>query len=153
MSEISSSTVTIRLFGAELDPNHVTQLLSGTPSAAAKKGEKIIKPDGRERIVKRGFWRLEYGERDEIGLEEKIEILLAKLTNNLESWQDVTRNIEIADIYCGLFIDHWNEGFTLSPSIMRKISDRNLTIGFDIYSPTDTWYRNNEESEMSEEST
>ena len=153
MSEISSSTVTIRLFGAALDPDRVTQLLKGTPTAAAKNGDKIIKPDGMERIVKRGFWRLEYGERDEIGLEEKIEIVLAKLTDNLESWQDVTRNLEIADIYCGLFIDKWNEGLTLSPYVMRKISDRNLTIGFDIYSPTDTWYRNNEESEMSEDST
>ncbi len=153
MSEISSSTVTIRLLGAELDPDHVTQLLRGTPSAAAKTGDKIIKPDGRERIVKRGFWRLEYGKRDAMGLEEKIEILLAKLTDNLESWQDVTRNLESADIYCGLFIDNWNEGFTLSSSMIKKISDRNLTIGFDIYSPTDTWFRNDKESERSDEST
>ena len=152
MSAISSSTVTIRLFGAKLDPDHVTQLLGCVPSAAAKKGEKIIKPDGRERIVKRGSWRLEYGEKNEVGLEEKIQILLAKLTDNLESWQEVTRNLEIADIYCGLFIDNWNEGLELSPSIMRKIADRNLTIGFDIYSPTDTWYRNDEECETSEES-
>jgi hypothetical protein len=140
MSDISRSTTSIRLFGAELDPEYVTQRLGYTPSSAAKKGDKLTKPDGKIRIVKMGFWRLWYGESDSV-LEEKIELLLGRLTDNLDAWQEITKDLEVADIFCGLFIDRWNEGFELSPSIMRKISDRNLKIGFDIYSPTDSWDR------------
>ena len=82
MSDISRSTVSIRLFGTELEPEHVTQLLGCTPSSSAKTGEKLTNSNGKERIVKKGFWHLDYGESDEIALEEKIEILLSKLTEN-----------------------------------------------------------------------
>jgi hypothetical protein len=51
-----------------------------------------------------------------------------------------------------LFIDNWNEGFALSPTTLRKISERNLEIDFDIYSPTDTWSAEDKEGEIPEES-
>jgi len=152
MSNISRSTVSIRLFGSELDPEQITQLLSCEPSSAAKTDEKIITSKGKERIIKKGFWFLNYGESDELIIEEKIETLFGKMTDNLESWREVTRNLDTADIFCGLFIDNWNEGFLLSQSTLRKISERNLEISFDVYSPTDTWYGENEENETSKES-
>ena len=82
---------------------------------------------------------MSYGESDNVILEEKIEQLFGKLTDNLDIWREITQSVEGADIFCGLFIDEWNEGFTLSTPITKKISDRNLEIGFDIDSPTDSW--------------
>jgi len=152
MADISCSTVSIRLFGSELNPEKITQLLGCEPSSAAKTGEKIIKRNGQERIVKKGFWLLDYGECDNVLIEEKIDFLFGKLTNNLESWQEATKNLDTADIFCGLFIDNWNEGFILSQNALRKISERNLEIGFDVYSPTDTWYSESKEGEIPEES-
>src|SRR5688572_17571166 len=122
MAQISRTTVSIRFFGKELDHEFVSQQLSCTPSSAARTGEKIITPNGKERIIKRGYWRLEYGDSDEILLEKKIKLLFAKMTDDLGSWQEVTRTADIAEIFCGLFIDTWNEGFTLSPSTLRMIS-------------------------------
>jgi hypothetical protein len=139
MSDISRSTVSIRLYGIKLDPEYLTQCLGCSPSRAAKSGDTFIKPDGTTRIVKKSFWLLSYGDSDAVDLEEKIELLFAKLTDNLDVWQEITKNAKVADLFCGLFIDRWNEGFELSPSIMKKISDRNLEIGFDIYTPTDSW--------------
>jgi hypothetical protein len=55
MVDISLSTVSVRLFGAELNPEEITQLLGCEPSSAAKTGEKIINENGQERIVKKGF--------------------------------------------------------------------------------------------------
>ncbi len=120
MSDISRSAVSIRFYGAKLNPNYITQLLGCEPSSAAKTGEKIIRSNGTERIVKKGFWFLNYGESDEIVIGEKIETLFGKMTDNLDSWREVTRNLDTADIFCGLFIDNWNEGFSLSQSIMKK---------------------------------
>jgi uncharacterized protein DUF4279 len=83
MADISRSTVSIRLFGSELHPEEITQLLGCEPSSAAKTGEKIIKRNGQERIVKKGFWLLDYGESDDVLVENKIEFLFGKLTDNL----------------------------------------------------------------------
>ena len=152
MADISRSAVSIRLFGSELNPEKITQLLGCEPSSAAKTGEKIIKRNGQERIVKKGFWLFDYGESDDVLVEKKIELLFGKLTDNLESWQEATKNLDLADVFCGLFIDNWNEGFTLSPATLRKISERNLEIDFDVYSPTDTWYAESKEGEIPEES-
>ena len=139
MPNISRSTVSLRLFDKKLDPENLTQLLGCTPSYSASAGETLILPNGKTRLVKIGYWRLEYGDSDAIDLEEKIELLLAKLTDNLDAWQKATKTIKTADLFCGLFLDTWNEGFQLSPNLLRKIAERNLTISFDLYSPTDSW--------------
>jgi hypothetical protein len=147
MTDISGSTVSIRFFGSELNPERITQLLGCGPSSAAKTGEKIIKKNGREITVQKGVWLLSYGESDEVLVEEKIERLFGKLTDDLESWREVTKDLDSADVFCGLFIDNWNEGFTLSPAITRKISERNLEINFDVYSSIDTWQEESKESQ------
>lgn len=140
MAAISRSTVSLSFWGIHLDPEYLTNSLGCIPSLAAKTGETFsFKPDGKKRIAKKGFWRLEYGESDAVDLEEKIELLLTKLTDNLDVWQGTTKNAETADLFCGLFLDTWNEGFQLSPNLLRKIAERNLTISFDLYSPTDSW--------------
>jgi len=38
------------------------------------------------------------------------------------------------DIFCGVFLDDWNRGFDLPPQVLKMLSDRGITIGFDIYS-------------------
>lgn len=140
MPNISRSTVSLRLWGIHLDPELVTQSLGCAPSSAAKAGETFsFKPNGKQRIAKRGFWSLKYGDSDAVDLEEKIELLLGKLTDDLNAWQEATKNAKTADLFCGLFIDNWNEGFEFSPSLLKKIAERNLKISFDVYSPTNTW--------------
>jgi hypothetical protein len=146
MPEISRSTVSLRIFGININPDLLTQSLGCSPSLAAKRGESFsFKPDGKKRIAKEGFWRLEYEENDALNLEEKIEFLLGHLTNDLNAWQVATQDARGADLFCGLFIDHWNEGFELSPKLLRKIGERNLQLSFDVYSPTNTWRSNTDE--------
>jgi hypothetical protein len=145
MSAINRSTASMRLFGFELDPAYITQVLGCEPSSAARRGDRISKPEKPERIATRGFWHLEYGNADELNIEAKIEVLLEKLTNDLAAWREATKDLDVADIYCGLFLDDVNEGFTLSPSLLKKIADRNLKIGFDIYSSPNSWDDENEE--------
>jgi hypothetical protein len=151
MTEISRSTISIRFYGKNLDPVFISAQLKGQPDAAAKTGEMIIQPNRRDRLARKGCWRLEYGESDEMILEDKIELLLGKLTDDLAAWQAVKETVEVADIFCGLFLDNWNEGFSLSASTMEKISGRGLEINFDVYSPTDTWYAEDQASEFEDD--
>ena len=142
MSEISRSAASIRFYGPDLDPEMLSQLLGASPTRSGRKGEPQSGSDGDDsRTNRTGFWLIDYGEPDETDLEEKVESLLRKLTDNLEIWQEITAAYQV-DVFCGLFLDGWNEGFELSPELMKKLADRGLPIGFDIYSPTDSWENN-----------
>ncbi len=137
MSAISRSAVSIRIFGKFLDPDQITALLGCSPSTSGKTDEIIFSESGIPRKIRKGFWFIENGESDAVDLEEKINLLLDKLTGNLEVWQQITREYK-ADIFCGLFMNNINEGFTFTPTLMRKLADRNVKIGFDIYTSVNT---------------
>jgi hypothetical protein len=138
MSAISRSTISIRFFGKNLVPEQLTTMLGCYPTRSGKTGEDIVNKSGTSRKIRKGFWHLEYGESDAVDLEEKVNQLLEKLTGDLEVWQEITQKYK-ADVFCGLFIDKFNEGFAFSPNIMRKLADRNLEIDIDIYAPVNTW--------------
>lgn len=70
MSEISRSTISIRIFGKSLNPDWLTAQLGCCPTEAGKTGDMIINKQGINRRVKEGFWRLEYGDSDAVDLEE-----------------------------------------------------------------------------------
>ncbi len=133
MGDISRTKVGIRIFGDDLIPDEVTDLLQCQPTEVRTKGD-IRGSKGNPRIVTTGSWRLHVDENDTSILEEKVEKLLKQLTDNLSIWEQITDRFK-TDIFCGLFLEDFNEGFSLSPEIMKKLTDRNLEIGFDIYLP------------------
>jgi thiamine kinase-like enzyme len=78
-------------------------------------------------------WSIMLSTKNTIPLEEKIETLFSYFTDDKDIWTDVAKKLD-ADIFCGLFLDNWNEGFIFTPNLLKKICDRNLEIGFDFYS-------------------
>lgn len=134
MADIDRSTISLRIVGLDLDPDEITHRLGCLPTAAAKTGDTRTNQRGEVRIIREGFWRLDSGEPDALPLETKVIDLLAKLTNDIDIWRDITHFYRI-DLFCGLFLRRWNEGFTLTPSILCLLAERQIVIGFDIYSP------------------
>ena len=136
MSGIDRSTISLRIFGPDLDPETITRQLGYPPTAAAKTGDIRTNQRGETRVVREGFWRLESGESDTIPIEVKVHDLLGKLTDNSDTWHDIVRHYRV-DLFCGLFMAVSNEGFTLSSSVSRLLAERQIAIGFDIYGPID----------------
>ena len=132
MGEINRSIVSLRIMGKELDPDEITELFQCVPTQTHRRGEKRNTKGKVIKTWKKGLWSLQSGEIDSSPLEYKINTLLSKITDDIEIWNKVTQNFE-ADLFCGIFLGSFNEGFELSPDILRKISDRGLKIGFDIY--------------------
>ena len=133
MSNISKNRVSLRIFGPDLLPEEISDLLQCLPTKSGKAGDIDPRQKRRTRVVKEGFWLLGSDESDDSFLERKVEMLLNKLTNDLEIWKDITTKFRV-DIFCGLFLDNFNEGFDIGPDLLRKLGERNLKIGFDIYS-------------------
>lgn len=42
-----------------------------------------------------------------------------------------------ADVFCGLFMEDFNEGISLSHETLQKLAERGLMIDFDIYNNSD----------------
>ena len=124
---IDQSTVSIRFIGEGLNPDEISKRLLLTESV-----RPIVKTKGKRTIV----WSVGYPEADPDELGRKIEILLDWFTKDITIWKEIA-GIYKGEIFCGLFLDGWNRGFELSIELLRAISDRDLSIGFDIYSPTD----------------
>lgn len=97
------------------------------------KGDVI--PDTRyHRIASIGSWMLKTKLGKKTPLPDKIEDLIEKLTADLKVWAAINRRFSV-DIFCGVFLDEWNRGYELPHALVKKIADRGLRIGFDIYGP------------------
>ena len=67
-------------------------------------------------------------------LEGQIRELLAGTTTDLNVWQYLGQSLKV-DIFCGLFMDEWNEGETLNPETLKLLGDRGINLALDIYAP------------------
>jgi len=137
VGQIARSAVSLQFWGIDLDPDELTAALGHAPSREAKRGQVIRHPGGREQVMKRGVWDLRYGVPDSTEVEYKIDHSLALLTADISVWRRLTARYT-PRVACRLFLDEANEGFSLSPSASKALSDRNLPIDLDIYASTDS---------------
>jgi len=133
--EFDRSKVTLRIFGDNLSPDEITKSLGVSPSRSEKKGDVTIgKSSNTQRIAKTGRWSLETNLPDEIDVEIKINNLLDSVTNDSLVWSELSAKYKI-DIFCGLFMEAENRGFSLSVSTLRRLASLGIEVGFDIYAP------------------
>jgi hypothetical protein len=130
---VDSASVSLRIFGEDVDPVEISMLLGCEPTEAARTGETLTRPNGRTRMVSMGFWSLS-SDRQATDLADQIESLLAKLTNDAAVWQSLTERFDV-DLFCGLFLETTNRGVSLPAHLMTALGERGLRIGFDIYAP------------------
>ena len=44
----------------------------------------------------------------------------------------LTRRFKV-DLFCGLQMEEWNRGLSFSPETLRRVAERGLELGLDIY--------------------
>jgi Domain of unknown function (DUF4279) len=64
-------------------------------------------------------------------VEEVILDLLGRLPTDPGVWHLLSQKYRM-DLFCGLFLEASNRGFSLSAGTCRALADRGLEIGFDI---------------------
>jgi hypothetical protein len=84
--------------------------------------------------ARRGLWRIEAAARLDGDLDAQLRELLSRVHADSQAWSGVQKRWGV-DVFCGLFLERPNRGVSLSNASLRSLSDRNLTIGFDIYAP------------------
>ena len=119
--------------GDDLDPDEVTNLLGREPDFGHRKGQEIVAPkSGRTRISRSGMWRLKCKARTPEDLDGQISELLDQLTSDPAVWDDISSRFKI-DLFVGLMMKERNEGCLVSESSMRRLGERGIALGLDIY--------------------
>jgi hypothetical protein len=136
MPTLSRSTIALRIFGDTLNPDELTQRLGHPPSSAANTGETITSAYAAIRVVRQGFWILDHHEHSAEGIEGQINHLFGKLTTDIQVWHEITQAYHV-DLFCGVFMDYANEGFSLSSTTTQLLAERNVPISFDMYAPVE----------------
>ena len=138
---VDRTTVTLRIFGDDLNHTEVSRLLGCQPSKAHAKGEArfiegdallIAKTFGLERIARTGSWQLKSDEDRDVDLAAQIEKLLSRVNGDLDVWKKLTEKYEV-DLFCGLFLEDIARELWLSAEVLQMLAARRLSIGFDIY--------------------
>ena len=113
---VDRSTASLRVAAEGADILEVSRLLGAT-SHANPKGWRLRAPDALNQ-----------------DLQLQIAWLLDQLTSDLTKWGAVTSRWKV-DLFCGLFLERPNCGVELDAATLRRVAERNVSIGFDIYAP------------------
>jgi Domain of unknown function (DUF4279) len=134
--EVDESSVSLRFFGNDLEPDTITTILGVCPTKSYRKGD-VFRGKKYDYIQKIGSWRYHHTRRcAEISLEEQLNSLFDLIAVDLDVWRDLTTKFK-ADLFCGLWLKEWNRELDFSPAILMRIAERGLRISLDIYCESD----------------
>ena len=97
------------------------------------KGIPLVLSDGaKKRVPKFTNWTLAMlrEETDEWDLCEAAKLLLARVSADLRTWEEITSQSEIVMSF-GLSMDGSNRGYTLDTELLRCLSERSIRADFD----------------------
>ncbi len=133
MAEPTETAASLRISGADLDPEVVTAILGKHPSATALKGDVLCAGQKRERIAQLGFWRLKASRRSPGDIDAHVKDLLDGTTDDVAAWLSVTSKYH-TDLFCGLFLKEEMAGLSISPNTLQTLGERGISLELDIYS-------------------
>jgi Domain of unknown function (DUF4279) len=131
MAQVSRSVATLRIAGADLNPEEITQLLGRSPTRAYRKGDAVAAGSGT-RIATFGHWQLHASDAEPEDLNRQVAQLLAGLTQDLQVWSRIAGRYRL-DLFCGLFMRESSEGISLSPATLHSLGQRSIKLDLDIY--------------------
>ena len=132
MASIRANSVSLRIFGDDLDPEGVSALLGGSPSWAHSKGDAL---DGDALPAATGAWVLESALSETAEIEDHVAELFGKLTSDQDEWSTLTNQFAV-DVRCELEAGDEGEGFDLSPRLAAALAERGVVISFSLLGPS-----------------
>ena len=125
----------IEITAEDLNPDEITSLLGVRPTTQHKRGEPVFNKDHtRKRLPKFGRWSLglESSETDEWDTNEAVKQLIARFPTDPTVWGAISERAKIR-LTLALFLENFNQGFSIDPDVLRWLADRNVALDIDIY--------------------
>jgi Domain of unknown function (DUF4279) len=110
--EVDESSVSLRFFGDDLDPDVITIMLGISPTKSYRKGD-VFRGKTFDRIQTIGSWRYHHTWRcKDFSLEDQLNSLFDLLPVDLDILRELTTKFQ-SDLFCGLWLKQWNRGLDL----------------------------------------
>ena len=130
---VTESSATLGIYADGLDPAAVTALLGVAPTRVHSRGDRR---GPRSPPFERGAWLLSVRGTAPLGPEEMTTELLDRLPSDAATWATLGDRYEV-QLRIAIHVDGGNQGFDLSPAVMRRIAALGATVVFDIYADAD----------------
>ena len=127
---------TLRVVGDDLKPAELTELLGVTPSTSYLKGDVLTSKRGATRAAPTGYWSLEAEDSSPADLDLQVAHLLARLPEEEAVWSRLNERFEI-DLFCGWFMQAWNEGTSLQAATLSALAKRGIDLTIDLWDGRD----------------
>jgi hypothetical protein len=126
---VDETSVCLAVYGVDLDPDRVTELLGCPPTSSHRRGERR---GTRSPLYKRGGWFLEVQGTAPEGPEELVAKLLGQLPQGEAVWQQLSELYDI-QLRFAFYVKGWNQGFDLSAELVERVARLGAKIVLDIY--------------------
>jgi hypothetical protein len=129
--------VSLRFVGLCFDPKTVGKTIGIDPTSIRIAGEKWKGKNGKEYgPASTNVWCYEVAEPDEMGFEEKINILLSEISKYSYAIKRLAGTDGVnAEIFCGFGSGNGQGGDTISALTLERIASLGLSLGLDLYPP------------------
>lgn len=126
---VDESTVTLCVYGEDLDPEAVTKLLGVSPTSSFRRGYRR-KPSARP--MPHGAWFLEIRGNAPDGPDVHLRKLLTLLPDSVGIWEELTRLYKVRLSLC-LGFSGWNKGFCFPADLIARVAKIGVELDFDVY--------------------
>lgn len=73
-----------------------------------------------KRVAKSGLWLLQASETGPADLDRQVAEILGQMTPDAAVWAALRDEYDV-DLFCGWFMQHWNEGLSISPDTLSAL--------------------------------
>lgn len=126
---VDESRATLAIYGDDLDPDIVSDLLGCSPSRAHRKGDRKTVTSVPFRS---GAWLLTVEARSPEGPAEAIADLLGRFPAEPGFWQRIIGVYDVS-IRVAIHTSGWNRGFCLPAGLLSRVGQIGLPIDVDLY--------------------
>lgn len=127
---VDKSSASLCIYGEDLDPDEITNILETKPTKAFRKG---FRQGPRSKPSSHGGWFLEVKGIAPEGPDEILRKLLMRLPVDATIWEKINKKYKTR-ISFGIYMSGWNKGFSLSRAQLSRVSEMGILLDFDIYS-------------------
>jgi hypothetical protein len=127
--EVGGVTVTLRLFGEDLDPDRLTRELGVEPTRSYRSGDAVSARSNARRT--QGMWQLKSLLPEDRPIEDHITGLLEMLPAELGVWEQATRDLR-KDLFCGVLITSQVSGLSVGLTAIEQLAARGLCLELDL---------------------
>lgn len=130
---VSDASVSLNLYGTDLDPDEISRLLSLAPTRSHRRGDRLG-PDSPPRP--KGAWTYAMGPQDGRDAPDIVlGLLLDRLPTDPSLWASLRQRFEMR-LFFRIGVEGWNKGFDLSARNIQRVAALQLCLDFDLYEAT-----------------